>query len=348
MEKQLRVAVIGCGLIGTRRAEQVVRHPRTSLAVVVDTDPSAAEAAAVRFGCRSSLDRREVVGSESIDIVVAATPNGHLRDIAVEALNAGKHVLAEKPMGRNLAEAEEMAGAAAVSERLLKIGFNHRYHPAIARAKALVEAGTIGAIVNARVRYGHGGRPGYEREWRADAESAGGGELTDQGAHVCDLLHWFVGRPYEAFAYLQTAFWPISPLEDNAFGLFRFPGGAVASMHTSWTQWKNLFSFELFASHGSVHVRGLGGSYGTERLTIARRKPEGGAPDSEETVYDGPDLSWAAEWDEFVGAIVDGTPYSGSPADGVAAARMIDALYRSARASRPVPLADGAGTASRM
>jgi predicted dehydrogenase len=328
----MKVAIIGCGLIGKRRAQTAIDHPLTELGMVVDINAAAVEALAAEWGCQAATDWRTAIAQPEIDIVAVATHNGLLAEIAIAALEAGKHVLIEKPMGRNLAEALAIAAAAQANDRLLKIGFNHRYHPALAKAYALYSAGEMGKIINIRARYGHGGRPGYEREWRGNPELAGGGELTDQGVHIADLIHWFAGLPTEAFAYLQTAVWPLQPLEDNGFGLFRFSDGAIASFHTSWTQWKNLFSFEIYGEQGSLTIEGLGKSYGVERLTIAYRKPEGGAPDLEEVVFDQPDTSWELEWQDFIQAIATQSAYWGTPEDGVSAMRMLDALYRSAKA----------------
>ena len=325
----IHVAVIGCGLIGKRRACEAAEHPNSKLLMVADINPMAAGELAKEYGCRALTDWREVIASPEVDAVAVATHNGMLAEITIAALEAGKHVLVEKPMGRNLMEALKMA--AATREQVLKIGFNHRYHPGIFKAYQLYKQGLIGDIISIRVRYGHGGRPGYEKEWRGNPELAGGGELTDQGVHIADLIHWFAGLPTEAFAYLQTAVWPIAPLEDNGFGLFRFANGAVANFHTSWTQWKNLFSFEVYGTNGALTVEGLGKSYGVERLVAALRKPEGGVPDMKEMVFDQPDFSWKLEWEEFLAAVETGSPYLGTPEDGVAAMRMLDALYRSAR-----------------
>jgi predicted dehydrogenase len=269
---------------------------------------------------------------------VVATPNGFLEEIACAALAAGKHVLIEKPMGRSLAEAERMRAAAQAAGRVLKVGFNHRYHPAIAEAHRRLAAGEIGEVISVRCRYGHGGRPGYEKEWRGSRELAGGGELTDQGVHVVDLIHWFAGVPATGFAMLQTAVWPLGDLEDNAFGMFGFPGGAVATFHTSWTQWKNLFSLEVFGRAGALVVEGLGRSYGPETLTAYRRRPEGGVPESDTRTFEGEDPSWRLEWADFVGAVQEGRPMLGTAEDGVVAMRMLDALYRAARDGRPVGL----------
>ncbi|MBX6366265.1 MAG: Gfo/Idh/MocA family oxidoreductase, partial [Gemmatimonadetes bacterium] len=274
----------------------------------------------------------EAVSWPGVDVVAVCTPNGFLAEIGTAALAAGRHVLLEKPMGRNLAEAEALAAAARASGRLLKVGFNHRYHPAVRRAREVVASGAIGRVVNLRARYGHGARPGCEGEWRADPVLAGGGELIDQGVHVADLFHWFAGPAREAFGVVQTAVWRVAPLEDNGYGVFRFEGGAVGQLHVSMTQWKNLFSLEVTGERGAVVVEGLGGSYGTERLVQVQRRMEGGVPEVHEEAFPGPDDSWAAEWDDFVAGVREGRPVLGGVDDGLVAMRMIDALYRSVRA----------------
>ena len=326
-----RIAVIGCGLIGTRRACAAAQHPSSHLAAVVDSNAERRALLAATHRCRSVETWEEVIDDRSIDIVVVSTPNGLTAEIGVAALHAGKHILVEKPPGRTVQEAQHLASAARQANRVLKIGFNHRYHPAISRAYRLFSQGKIGKIINLRARYGHGGRPGYEKEWRGDPVQAGGGELTDQGVHVVDLIRWFAGQPAEAIALLQTAVWPLQPLEDNAVCLLRFSEGALASFHTSWTQWKNLFSFEVFGTLGALSIEGLGGSYGVERLVTAIRNPGGGVPVMEEECFDGPDVSWEREWDEFMGAVEGGQTYWGTPEDGVGAMAVIDTLYRSSR-----------------
>ena len=311
-------------------------HSFTRLLLAVDTSHEPARKVAERFGSAWATDWRIAIDDERIDVVVISTPNAYLCGMAIAALEAGKHVLIEKPMGRNYADAAAIANAARQAKGLLKVGFNHRYHPAIGRARELANDGAIGELIAIRARYGHGARPGYEKEWRAQAELAGGGELTDQGIHVIDLVRWFAGMPERAFAYTSTSVWPIAPLEDNAFALLRYPSGCTASVHVSWTQWKNLFSFEAFGKDGFVAVEGLGGSYGVETLVTGKRKPRGGEPDLTQEAFPGPDASWALEWDEFVRAIREGGAYSGNVEDGLAAMRIVAALYESARDSVPV------------
>jgi histidinol-phosphate phosphatase family protein len=332
----LGVAVIGCGLIGRRRAASAARHPRSALRVVVDRDVARADALAREYGAAAATDWRDVLGRADVGAVVVCTPNALLAPIASEALASGRHVLIEKPMGRNAAEAEAMAAAARAAGCVLKVGFNHRYHPAIASVGAQVAAGRIGRLVQLRARYGHGGRPGCEAEWRGDPELAGGGELIDQGVHIIDLFQWLAGPPLRVHAELQTAVWPLGVLEDNAFGLMRFAGGVVGQFHVSMTQWQNLFSLEVHGTAGALVVEGLGGSYGMERLRFVRRHPAGGVPDVEEVAYPGADQSWEAEWSDFVEAAAGGELRHGSPGEGLAVMRTVAALYRAGAAGSAV------------
>jgi predicted dehydrogenase len=303
-------------------------------------DPTAARARDAAGRARAAVAEgwEAMVADAAIDIIVVCTPSRMLTEVGVAALRQGKHVFIEKPMGRNLQDALALKQAADAAPGTLRVGFNHRFHPALRQARAVVGSGDLGRVISLRARYGHGSRPGCEQEWRADPEQAGGGELTDQGVHIADLIHSFAGMPAEAFCYLQTAVWPLAPLEDNAFGLFRWPDGKVAQLHVSMTQWRNLFSFEVFCEGGAATVEGLGGSYGIERLTIARRRPEGGPPDMEEHEYPGEDLSWQLEWDDFVRSLGGHASDDGSPASGVAAMKMVDALYRSAAGKRTMVL----------
>ena len=172
-----------------------------------------------------------------------------------------------------------MADAARRTGALVRIGFNHRYHRALRKAREIFESGALGEMMFIRGRYGHGGRPGYDREWRADPARSGGGELIDQGAHLIDLSRWFLGEFPSVRGRARTYFWDM-PVEDNGFLLLETARGQVAFLHASWTEWKNLFSFEIAGRVGKLEINGLGGSYGTERLTWYQMSPEMGPPET--------------------------------------------------------------------
>jgi predicted dehydrogenase len=349
----LRVGVIGCGLIGRRRAEVIRRSPDDKLVIVADVDEGRAKSLASEMGCLATTDWQEVIARDDVNAVVVSTTNKWLAPITIAALQNGKHVLVEKPMARNLTEAEQVLQAAACHPRsVVAVGFNHRHHPAIWKAHELCNYGAIGPLMFIRAVYGHGGRPGYDKEWRADPDLAGGGELLDQGVHIIDLCCWFLGNFADAHGVTATYFWGndggsqtvnggqrsavSGRLEDNAFALLRTADGRVAQFHTSWTQWKNRFTLEVFGRDGYVRVDGLGGSYGPERLEVGRRKQEGGPPEVEILEFPGPDLSWQAEWQEFTSAIRKGRQPLASAEDGLQAMRLVAAIYESARTGQVV------------
>jgi len=325
MDATIGVGIIGCGAIGFRRSTVAAAHPGSRVVAVADAQQERARATAETTGAIALDAWQAVIDRPDVDVVVVATTHDWLAPISMRALDAGKHVLCEKPMSRTAREAEALLEASRKSGRALTIGFNHRYHPGIQRAHALAAAGSIGDLLFIRCRYGHGGRPGYEQEWRMNPAVSGGGELLDQGIHAIDLFRWFLGDLSEVIGVTATWAWQ-APVEDNVFALFRSPGGQIASLHASWTQWKNLFSFEVTGREGAVIVEGLGKSYGPERLIVHRRRPDGGAPDEQVTDFPGPDRSWELEWEEFLDAIRNGHAPAIAGEDGVAALRLAEAV----------------------
>jgi predicted dehydrogenase len=297
---------------------------------VIDPDEERAHRLAADIGCAWAGDWDSAKANGPYDACIIATPHISLAPLTVRSLRDGCHVLCEKPLGRDPNEARASVAAARETGRTLMTGFTLRHHWAIREAHRLVTTGGIGRLMHVRCRYGHGGRPGYESEWRGDPELAGGGELIDQGIHVLDLFCWFLGEPAAVHGLTATSFWPIQPLEDNVFALMQTESGAIGSMHASWTQWRNLFSLEVFGSDGYALVDGLGGSYGRERLTLGRRQPAGGVPIEEE--IEGPPNwdPWVAEWDEFLAAVREGRSPRASGEDGLRALEIAHRIYRAA------------------
>jgi len=331
------VAIVGAGRIGYKRAFALNKFKNCQLRVTVDLNKTFAESISKEFGGEVEVNWEKVVSRSDVDVVVVATYNKYLASISQAALKNKKHVLCEKPLGINPQESQLMVEAAEKNGVILKTGFNHRHHPAITKAKGLIEEKRIGKILFLRCRYGHGGRSGYEKEWRADKDLSGGGELLDQGTHVVDLFRWFAGDFDEVFAHTATYFWNME-VEDNAFALFKKDDGVLATLHTSWTQWKNLFSFEIFGDSGYLIIEGLGGSYGKELLRIGKRKLEGGVPFEKVLEFSEPDISWEEEWKEFIFAIEKNRQPLGNGWDGYKANKMIEAVYESAKKGRVVKI----------
>jgi predicted dehydrogenase len=292
----LRVAVVGCGLIGQRRAQALTG---AKLVACADIDAKKAQALADARGCVAFDNWRTMLDRAPCDIVIVATLHNSLAEITLECVRHGRHVLVEKPAARLRSELEPVLAAAAQTGVQVRVGFNHRYHRALRKARELVDTGAVGPLLFIRGQYGHGGRPGYDREWRADPKLSGGGELIDQGPHLIDLARWFLGDFAEVHGFADTLFWDM-PVDDNGFMLLRTADRRTAQLHVSCTEWKNTFSFQIYGKTGKIEITGLGGSYGVERIAYYRMKPEMGPPET--TIWEYPmlDDSWTVEFAEFV------------------------------------------------
>jgi predicted dehydrogenase len=339
----MNVTIVGCGLIGNKRASAVQLTDR--IVGCYDTDHEKSQAFSERYNCACFGSAEEALSGSDSEVIIIAVTNKYIKELVLKCLQYGKHVLVEKPLGRNGIEAEEMYdayqrennGPFRPAKTFVKVGFNHRHHPAMENAKRLLTDGYIGRLLTARCRYGHGGRPGLELEWRSSSEICGGGELLDQGVHVIDLIRWFCGEITEVQGRIETKYWNIE-VEDNAFAIVSTEQGVTAQFHASWTNWKNIFSFELFGTDGYLKMEGLGGSYGVESLEIGKRNFAGGKPEIEFMDFPTEDMSWKNEWMEFKIAIKENREPDGSIYDGLVANRVIDAIYESSRRRATVSL----------
>jgi predicted dehydrogenase len=326
----MKTGLIGAGLQGWRRSRAIKESGETELVIVASGHQEKARRLADEMGCRAVASWEEVVRNEDVEVLLICTPTNLHAPMAIEALKRGKHVLCEKPLAKNIREAEEIVNTARANRVKVKCGFNLRHHPGIQQARKWIDEGAIGEPVFLRCRYGIGGRPGYEKEWRMDPEISGGGQLMDQGMHALDLARWFLGDFTEVSGFLQTAYWDIAPLEDNAFAMLRAKKWEIASIHVSWTQWKNLFSLEIYGRDGYITVEGLGGSYGVEKAILGKRAFL--KPFQEEVIeFRGEDRSWQGEWAEFMKAIKENREPLGSGLDGLEVLRLADAIYQSAQ-----------------
>jgi predicted dehydrogenase len=319
-----RVGIVGCGLIGQKRARAL---GDSQLVAVADTNlPRAQHLAAQFLDCDVVQHWDEIVARNDIDLVVVATTNNALAPATLAAVQHGKHVLVEKPAARSAAELHPIVAAARRAGVIVKVGFNHRFHPAFQKARRIFDSGALGPLMYIRARYGHGGRLGYEQEWRASPAIAGGGEMLDQGVHLIDLARWFAGDFIEVSGYIGTFFWDM-PVEDNGFAMLRTALGQVAWLHASCTEWKNLFCFEIFGRDGKLQIDGLGGSYGVERLSFYQMLPQMGPPETTIWEYPGEDRSWRDEYAHLLACIQAGRQPQGTLEDAHAALEIIQRLY---------------------
>ena len=317
--------MVGCGLIGGKRAKAL--GAGGTLVACVDKDLGRAENLARGTGARAFADWRELLRRPEVDVVVVATLHDSLSEITRAAAEAGKHVLVEKPAARTTAELLPVMEAARRHGVKVHVGFNHRYHRALRKAREMVDSGAVGELMFIRARYGHGGRIGYDTEWRSKPELSGGGELIDQGPHLIDLSRWFLGEMTEVQGFAHTYYWDM-PVDDNGFLLLKTAKQQVAFLHASCTEWKNLFSMEIYGRDGKLDISGLGGNYGVEKLTWYRMLPEMGPPETTTWEYPMGDDSWAVEIAEFFDDIRLGRMPSAGLSDAFAALEIVETIYR--------------------
>jgi predicted dehydrogenase len=325
---KFRVGIVGAGLVGNIRAKSIKQCENSELVIIVDINKGVAKSAAMQFGCISSDNIRDLFNQE-LDILIISTPTKFHTNICIEAFEKNMHVLVEKPLSRYVDESILMVDTARKYNKKLKTGFNHRHLQNVQMAYSWVQKGEIGDLLNIRSRYGHGGRKNYEKEWQAFEDISGGGELLSQGVHILDLFHWFLGKFDVVVGMHQTAYYDVKPLEDNSFALLKTKNNQIASMHVSWTQWKNLFSFEIFGSKGIINIEGRGGSYGKQKVSLIKKPIEHGAPIIETVEFPDHNESWDSEWKIFIDSIIYDNEPIGNGDDGLEVSRLVWAIYDS-------------------
>ena len=330
MPGKLKLALIGAGGIGARWLEAIAQVPLARLTLAVDTDLNRARAAAARFpGCQALADWRAAVRAPDLQAVLIATPHNLLSPITMGALCAGKHVLAEKPGAVRPLDIRRAVRLAERRKLVYMVGFNHRFHPGFILARRLWQAGRIGEIQFIRARYGFGGRPGMEKEWRLDPAVSGGGELIDQGIHMIDMVRSFLGDCREVAGFAEALYWP-SPADDNAFVLMKNQSGRIGSIHVSWSNWDPLHQFEIYGTKGYIKVEGLGRKYGgTEAVVVGLKQRDPRLAPRERRYVCNPDanLSLSRELKEFMSAVRQGRAPVPNGADAYQALTIVKKIY---------------------
>ena len=333
-KNKLGIAIIGMGLIGKRRLE--IARGDTDVNVVGVYDLESQRSQGLDIKTYENLDT--LLSDPEVECVIVATLPESNVEITKKALLAGKHVLVEKPLAWQKKVAEEIVLLSRETNRLVKVGFNHRHHPALMEAHNLVEAGKIGELMYIKASYGHGGREGYGKEWRMQSKISVGGELFDQGVHIIDLAYWFLGPFSKVCAVTRNYFWKDSDLEDNAFCILETEDGKIAQIHASVTEWKNNFSFQIYGTTGYIHIKGLGKSYGIERLVLGQQEELGRPYLESNSEYPGRDISWEKEWEEFKAAVTQSRRPLADAQDNVEVVKALEGLYISAREGKKISI----------
>ena len=322
------IGIIGCGLIGLKRSKSL--GPRGKLIACADKNINKAKKIANNKKINVFSDWRKLLDLNNIDIVIISTPHNKLSKILLHAHKRKKHILVEKPASKNLKEINKVISKTKNSKNKIRVAFNHRYHPSIVKAQQIIKSGAIGKPMYLRARYGHGGRLGYEKEWRTKPSVSGGGELIDQGSHLIDLSRLFLGEFHEIKGFLNTYFYNMS-VEDNAFMTLKTKSNKIAFLHVSWTEWKNMFSFEIFCRLGKIDINGIGGSYGREQLTLYKMSKKMGIPKQKKWKFNIKDMSWINEINEFYDDILYNRKPIPNLNDAYQTHKIINKIYKSSK-----------------
>lgn len=334
MKEKYTCGILGYGYMGEIRRQMIESH--NNLELVWICEPQGGKVANPGT-VKLTANPQEVIDSD-VDIVFVATPNNLIPNLAISCLRRGKHVFCEKPPGRNLQDILDIRAAELANPgQKLMFGFNHRYHPAMQRARAIIEAQTLGKVVTIRGIYGKSGGKNFKNSWRNSKEVSGGGILLDQGIHMLDLFNFFVGNFLEVKAVTSNNYWQFE-VEDNALVILKNVSGQTAILHSSATFWKHSFEIYIFLEKGYLEIKGFlskSGSYGRERLIIGKQQFEDEAEavgnPSEEIIYFDRDLSWKIETDLFVESIMHNTRVvHSSSQDALNVMQIIDTAYKNA------------------
>jgi UDP-N-acetyl-2-amino-2-deoxyglucuronate dehydrogenase len=332
MPDPMRFAIVGAGVIGQSHAKALDTLEGSELVAVADVVPGMAEALAAPRGADAVDDLAKVLARDDVDAVSICVPSGLHADIAVAALEAGKHVLIEKPIDVTLAAADRIIEAERRSGRVATVISQRRFQPSFAFLRKEIQAGRLGRLTSgiaespfwrSQSYYDSGG-------WRGTWKLDGGGALMNQGIHVLDLLVWMLGEPVEVSAYAATLAHERIEVEDTVAGTILFASGAIGTI-TATTA----------ASPGRTVRLTVNGDAGSaivdadrlEYLHTSDRETGAAANQSSliAELQHPTDPGHAAQYEDFVAAVQDGRPPAVTTTDGRRALAVIVAIYESAR-----------------
>lgn len=329
-KKKIGFAVIGCGKMGERRINSITQHPEATLICIADNDEKNAENLANRAKCMYYTDFEKAIEQSDVDCVVVSTPNKYHASVSLKALESGKHVFCEKPLAVNPKDALTMVETAIRNNVFLKTGSNLRFFPSVQKARELLDHNAIGEQFFLRGWIGNSGKH-LQDSWYSDPEVIGGGTLLDNGSHLLDLTRWVLGEIAECMGYVTTAFWPISPLEDNGFGILKTLDGKLAFVQSSWTEWADYMYMEIYGTEGYIRINNR-----DQCCTTILGKRNGARYIFDYSLQ--PSQSYQLEFHSFLQAIKEGRQPQPSGFDGLRAVQMVHGLYESSRTGHAIKI----------
>ena len=327
----LKFGIAGYGKMGKIREKTLSDSPNASLIAIFEI---------MEYECKDKSVHKcnsfdELIKLD-IDAIIISSYVSVAAEYVIRALKSGKHVFCEKPPAMNANEMQEVIRAEKNSGKVLKYGFNHRFHYSVMEAKKIINDNSLGRLLWMRGVYGKAGSIDFHDNWRNYKNYSGGGILLDQGIHMLDLFRYFTNDEFECLSsHLTSSFWDVD-CEDNAFLTLQSNSNVVATLHSSATQWKHKFLLEMTFENGYINLDGIlssSRSYTPETMTLGMREFEDitfamGKP-KETTTYYEYDESWNYELKEFVDAINEVSKVkNGTSQDSLEIMKLIDSIYQ--------------------
>lgn len=360
MSKSIKAGIIGAG-IGKFHIEGYQKHPGAEVVALADLNPAALESVGCSFGIQDLYtDYREMLADPKIDCVSVCVPNALHLPVVTDCLEAGKHVLCEKPLARDAKEGAKMVAAAEKAGKKFMIQFNNRYRPESQLLKDYMTAGDLGNVYYARCGWiRRNGIPGWGG-WFTQKELAGGGPLIDLAVHMLDLTMWLMGNPepecvlastYSVFGPKMEALGPWGTpntrgkfdVEDMAVAMIKFAGGQTISLEASWgsrckREWVYSTLMGDKAGASLERVFGFDGADDSSIDTLEVFTQEHGVPVNRNLVVEpDPAMGRHNAVMHFVDCLLDDNVEMISPAtDGLRIMKILDAAYKSAQTGKAV------------
>ena len=337
MQRPIRIGIIGAGWPGERHAEGYMAAEAQVVAISDLEEKRRKQFAATYNVSRTYADYDELLADKEIDAVSVALPNFLHHPAVLAALNAGKHVLCEKPPATTLAEAKEMADKAELKGLVLAYALQRRFNPATEKLREKLAADELGEIYHARGVWTRAwGVPRGVGNWFTDPARAGGGALIDIGVHVMDLAWFLMGcpAPLTVSGQVYNKYPNLTRTDDSAFALIRFADGRSMQLEASWVlaQEKDVMGVNLYGSKGGARLDDTS-------LDLFQANDEGRMMTSVSLAGGRP--AFFAQANNFVRAIRGEEKPRTTAAQGVQIMALLDAIYRSSRDKREITLLEG-------
>ena len=301
MKKIYKCIIFGFGYMGQIRFREISKINDLDVVGVYDVNKKLLKN---HIPNNLIIDKYKKIFELNFDLAFICTPNNISPNIIVDCLKNNINVFCEKPPARSLSEMKMIKKY--VKNNKIMFGFNHRFHPAVLKAKQIIDSKKIGEVITLRGVYGKSGGIDFNRSWRNSKKISGGGILLDQGIHIIDLFRYLCGNFNKVKCFTSNNFWKFD-VEDNAFLILKNNKNQLAQLHSSSTLWRHTFRIDITLEKGYILIEGLlskTGSYGQEKITFANRQFENiskaiGNP-SESVIYYDKDSSWKLEIKKFL------------------------------------------------